>query len=387
VAGTRQVVTITFDTILAPLAFSTPVTFGDVPIVREVISTNADPLFATYAGGAVTFATGLESDVTPRFDGDDILTVTDYTQTGLFAVGLDTPNPSFNEFQRADSAPIETRGDGLLTVADYVQAGRYAVSLDLPLPAGGPAFQSAFSIEGMISKYDKPEQFSNARVISAVGTTATPGRKVNVSIQIEASGDENGVGLTIGYDAAKLGNPVVTTGKDMPFASPLVNILTPGKIGIITTMPTLSTMPAGTLQMLTIQFDVSSTAPGGETTISLDDAAPVVNQISDAAARALPAKFVSGIIDISGTSSNGVSVSGTVVSSSGMPISNVTIVLTDRSGIARSTNSNPFGFFQMQNIPTGMVYTLSATSKRYSFPTSTVVMNADLVGIDLVADP
>ena len=72
-AGTRQVVTITFDTILAPLAFSTPVTFGDVPIVREVISTNADPLFATYAGGAVTFATGLESDVTPRFDGDDIL--------------------------------------------------------------------------------------------------------------------------------------------------------------------------------------------------------------------------------------------------------------------------------------------------------------------------
>ncbi|MBK7513906.1 MAG: carboxypeptidase regulatory-like domain-containing protein [Chloracidobacterium sp.] len=170
----------------------------------------------------------------------------------------------------------------------------------------------------MISKYDKPEQFSNARVISAVGTTATPGRKVNVSIQIEASGDENGVGLTIGYDAAKLGNPVVTTGKDMPFASPLVNIF---------------------------------------------------------------------IIDISGTSSNGVSVSGTVVSSSGMPISNVTIVLTDRSGIARSTNSNPFGFFQMQNIPTGMVYTLSATSKRYSFPTSTVVMNADLVGIDLVADP
>jgi len=241
------VVTITFDTILAPLAFSTPVTFGDTPIVRDVISTNADPLFATYADGAVTFATGLESDVTPRFSGDNILTVTDYTQTGLFAVGLDTPNPSFNEFQRADSAPIETRGDGFITVADYVQAGRYAVSLD--------------------------------------------------------------------------------------------------------------------------------------------DGSPVVNQISDAAARALPATFVSGTIDISGTASNGFSVSGTVVSSSGMPISNVTIVLTDRTGIARSAISNPFGFFEIKNIPTGVVYTLSATSKRYSFPTSTVVMNADLVGIDLVADP
>src|SRR6185436_14715049 len=91
-----------------------------------------------YTGGSVTvISLGIEGDVTPRPNGDGVVTTADYVQVGRFAAGLDLV--ALAEFQRADCAPRITLGDGRITTADWVQAGRYAAGLDPATLGGGPA--------------------------------------------------------------------------------------------------------------------------------------------------------------------------------------------------------------------------------------------------------
>ncbi len=82
---------------------------------------------------------GFESDVAPRNTGDGVVITTDVVQMRRFAAGLDTPDPTSNEFQRSDSSPRATFGDGIIDSTDVVQARRYATGLDPLTPAGGPA--------------------------------------------------------------------------------------------------------------------------------------------------------------------------------------------------------------------------------------------------------
>ncbi len=266
-AGTRQLVTITFDTTPTPPAYTgSAITFGNSPIIREVTNANADPLLSTYSSGVVTFATGYESDVAPRFSGSNtgILSVSDYSQTGRFAAGLDTVNPLYNEFQRADSAPRATRGNGLITVSDYTQAGRYAAGLDPVQPVGGAAVSSLFSPEGIIKKQEVQWTSLLPRILYAADTSADAGQQVTVSIRLDANGDENGFGFTISYDGTKLSNPVVMTGADLPSSIPIANTLTPGKVGVITAWPVFGgTIPAGTREIVKIRFNVSPTSTLG----------------------------------------------------------------------------------------------------------------------------
>ncbi|MGH9798848.1 MAG: carboxypeptidase-like regulatory domain-containing protein, partial [Blastocatellia bacterium] len=140
--GTKSLVTITFNT-TATNAYSSPVTFGDVPLARGVSNTNADDLQANYLDGQVTFQQGYEADTAPRPTGNNngTITVGDFTQVGRFVAGLNTPD-QLNEYQRADCAPRVSLGNGVLSVSDYTQAGRYAAGIDVVNPAGGPAGQS-----------------------------------------------------------------------------------------------------------------------------------------------------------------------------------------------------------------------------------------------------
>lgn len=81
-----------------------------------------DPLPATFTNGFVVFSQGLEADVANRFTGDGALAVDDFTQVGNFVAGIDTVNPNYNEFERADCAPRGSKGDGSLDVTDFTQA-------------------------------------------------------------------------------------------------------------------------------------------------------------------------------------------------------------------------------------------------------------------------
>jgi hypothetical protein len=134
-AGTQEVVKITF-TLVGTVADGTVsnLTFGDVPVVREVASAAADTLPAAYQPGSVTALSGYEADM----NGNGVVTVTDWVKVGRIVAGLD-PMPTGTDFMKADCAGRSTLGNGSLTITDWVQAGRYAAGLDPLTPVGGPS--------------------------------------------------------------------------------------------------------------------------------------------------------------------------------------------------------------------------------------------------------
>src|SRR5262249_55726204 len=125
---------------------STPVSFGDIPTARELSSTNASVLTANYFGGSVSISPApFEGDVSPRPNGDEALTTTDWVLLGRYVARLDYPTNA-SEFQRADCAPRASLGDGNILVNDWVQAGRYAAGLDPMTVAGGPTAEGPLSM-------------------------------------------------------------------------------------------------------------------------------------------------------------------------------------------------------------------------------------------------
>jgi len=143
-AGTQALVLVKFQIAAGVGNTAAAITFGDVPMRREVSDPLAETLRASYLGGTVSIVgEGYEGDVTPVPDGTGWVTVTDWVKIGRYAATLDVV-PDASEFQRADCAPRSTLGNGAITVTDWVQAGRYAAGLDPLTPAGGPATPLGF---------------------------------------------------------------------------------------------------------------------------------------------------------------------------------------------------------------------------------------------------
>jgi len=133
--GTQEIVKITF-TVNAALANGTvaALTFGNVPIAREISNALANELPGGYQNGAVTVLAGFEADM----NGNGTVSITDWVKVGRIVAGLD-PAPTGVDFLKADCAPKSTLGNGALSITDWVQAGRYAAGLDPLTPVGGPS--------------------------------------------------------------------------------------------------------------------------------------------------------------------------------------------------------------------------------------------------------
>jgi hypothetical protein len=85
-----------------------------------------------------------------------------------------------------------------------------------------------------------------------------------------------------------------------------------------------------------------------------------------------------------------VTVSGRVKTPGGRPIKGATIVLkdSDTNEVVRSTISNSFGYYRLDQIETGRLYVLAITHRRYLFvqPAQLIEINEDKSGIDFVGD-
>ena len=202
-AGTQEMVQVTFMTAVRTNAFSTTVSFGDVPIVRQLSDAPGNVLAATYASGVVSIqAADFEGDLAPRPNGDKAVTVTDWVLAGRYAARLDYPTNAA-EFQRADCAPRSTLGDGAITVIDWVQVGLYAAGLDPLTVAGGPT--SEVPPGGNVSEKDSPpitpqDDSPVSRLLEVADTMVIQGLTGTVSVQLESQGDENAVGFSLSFD-------------------------------------------------------------------------------------------------------------------------------------------------------------------------------------------
>ena len=272
---------------------------------------------------------GLEADVAPRPNGNGSLSIADWVQAGRFAAGLDTTNTA-SEFQRADCAPRAARGNGSLSIADWVQAGRYAAGLDPELPAGGPTTAGVRSAEcgapnceaernlffdeelagyakisgsplraphsALRTQTLRTQQTRALRVLSA---QLARGQQGSVVIEIDALGNENGIGFSLNFDAAQLS--FVNASLASEAGTPAFNInavqAANGRLGIALAYSAGQSLAAGRRKLFTLTFSAAANATGNATTINFSDA-PVTREIVNPNAETLTASFVSGTMTL-----------------------------------------------------------------------------------------
>lgn len=81
----------------------------------------------------------------------------------------------------------------------------------------------------------------------------------------------------------------------------------------------------------------------------------------------------------------GVIIAGRITDSNGNGIAKAQITITDNQGAVRSTNSNGFGYYRFDEIRSGESYTISVSSKRFTFTPQSVQVNEAIENLDFIA--
>jgi hypothetical protein len=300
-AGTQELVQVTFMAAVRTYAFSTIVSFGDVPIVRELSDAPGNVLAATYASGLVSIqAANFEGDLAPRPNGDKAATVTDWVLAGRYAARLDYPTNAA-EFQRADCAPRSTLGDGAITVIDWVQVGLYAAGLDPLTVAGGPT--SEVHPGGVVSEKDSPPRTPHgdspySRLLEVADTMVIQGSSGTASVQLESLGDENALGFSLLFDSSAVNYVSASLGSASNGVTMFVNDSQAGagRLGFVLGLGTGRSFVSGTRELVKVTFRAATPAKGNYT-ISFADQ-PVPCEVSGTNALPLAAGYVTGTITV-----------------------------------------------------------------------------------------
>ena len=77
-------------------------------------------------------------------------------------------------------------------------------------------------------------------------------------------------------------------------------------------------------------------------------------------------------------------ISGRVTTPTGLGLRNAIVVMTDPQGIRGTATTSSFGVFTFNTVPTGMLYILSVSTKRYRFAAQSITVNGNLSNVDFV---
>ncbi len=261
----------------------TPTAIGSFNFTARAIDANNCAGTRDYSLTISSPAPVYEADVSTRPNGDGQVTMSDWTQVGRFAAGLDIPAEG-GEFQRADCAPRDSLGNGNVTVADWVQAGRYAAGLDPLTVAGGPTKPA---VAAAFEAADFTDAIA-ARGLRISAATFQRGQVNALQVEMEAQGNENAVSFTLNYDPSLLSFVEAAPGQELSEAQLLVNQsrAANGQVGVLFILPAGKTMRAGTVQALTLRFVTQGGANNVITKIGFGDQV-VRHEVVDAMANAL----------------------------------------------------------------------------------------------------
>jgi hypothetical protein len=140
------------------------------------------------------------------------------------------------------------------------------------------------------------------RVLRVVAATATPRAGFTVPVQMDALGNENTLEFSLAFNPALLTLGTVSPGSGLPSDAQLLvntNDAGRGQIGVLVALENGQTMPAATLDLLSLGFTVNpAVASATNTTIAFADT-PVTREIDSASVQVLSAAYVSGTVQIS----------------------------------------------------------------------------------------
>ncbi|CAN5205883.1 hypothetical protein BH20ACI2_BH20ACI2_20270 [soil metagenome] len=373
-AGTREVVTLTFQT-QATLASNALMDITGSPTSVLIRNAANDPLLVELIDGHIVYQQGFEGDLGGRPAGDGTVFSNDVIIARQFAVGTLAFNAAYNEFQRMDSAPRATLGDGVISSGDVIQARNYAAGNNPPTAAGGPF--------GPNMNAPPPAMLSSGvetpRAVKAMPSNAVAGYKVTVPVEMKALGDELAIRFTLEYDAMKLSKPIVSLAGVAPADAVLtVNDKESGRLTILIDSGTA--FSSSGMQLLQVTFDVAATATTGETRISFAGD----GSVADAMTNELPASYTDAFITINGLESGGVGISGRVLTPDGNGVRNARITIYGPDGYLRTVATSTLGYYSFDGVPAGRTYRIGVNSKQYRFESRTVETSADLAGLDFV---
>lgn len=287
-AGTRRILNITFTISSTTAANSTPIGFGNQPMGQEVTNASAAPLSTRFVGGTVQITRGIEADVAPHPDGNGVLSTGDYVQIGRFVAKLDTA-ANGGEFQRADSAPINSFGDGQITMADMVQAGRYVTGLDQTVQAGGPMSPSTpqpFAANQTLLRLPatRPKRQTTIR-IAQFGEDA-------IAIDLEGYGTENAVSFSLSFNSKAWRLANVEAGNAASGAWLAVNDhdSVNGNLGLAFALPTGQRFGAGINRVAIVRFKSINDSVESVGLIGFADY-PVPREVVNDKAEVVPSAF------------------------------------------------------------------------------------------------
>jgi hypothetical protein len=296
-AGTRQLVVVTFNAAPGTTATSTEVGFGDQPIAREVASATATALAATWTAGTVTIILGYEADVAPRPNGNGTVSTTDWVQVGRFAAGLDTAAPG-SEFQRADCAPRSSLGNGAISTTDWVQAGRYAAGLDPLTPAGGPTAAASSVAPGIaVHTFTAGGPGSPGSPRRVALRTLDLGDEVEITVTLDATGDENALGISLAFDPQAAGLVGALPGRDAGGALLNLNVtdaLT-GRIGFAVALPAGRALDGAGAEVVVLRFTRASFDAAKLLRVDIVEDGPVAAELVSIGAELLPLAIDNGM--------------------------------------------------------------------------------------------
>lgn len=344
-------------------------------------SGNVEPPPSTPDAEITVLGGAFEADTAPRPNGDNdgTVSVADLTQIRRFVSGLDT-DLQYNEFQRADTSPLESFGDGVLSVADVLQTRRYAAGLDAVRFAGGPNTASLTSVSSAI---EGKRTSLAGREIHPV-RVARVGNQVTLAVIMDAQGDEVGIGFTLNYDPAVISNPSnITPGAGASGMTLTYNANTQGRIGIVLDKDPLQPLPAGPAELVRITFTV---APSNPSTAQINFGnVPVRREVVNGLAQPLAVTFTDSVVSLVGPTAAPASVAGRVITTSGSGLSNIQITVTDAdTGQTRTVKTNSFGNYRFEGLAAGRTYIVTAANRKYVFePESRIVMlTQDIADVD-----
>ncbi|MBP9109195.1 MAG: VCBS repeat-containing protein [Pyrinomonadaceae bacterium] len=374
--GDLEIALINFQTVATSLP-NTPIDLVATPVPSQTLDAANDLLLTKYYPGWIVFAQGLEGDVAGRHAGSGSLEAADVVQVRRFVANIDAPIVTYNEFQRADSAPGSTRGDGVLDATDVIQTRRYAAGLDVPQAAGGSTTAGVLAHPGeSTATLDRV----NRSVI--VGTTsAAAGGRILVPVVLVPNAQESAISFVLKYDHTKLGEPVVELGDAFYNATLTANTAEPGVIRVLVD----AAAPFGpsskeARSIVNISFDVAMTAASGDTPLDIEECV-----ISDANADALAAAITSGAVSIAGPNPAGVEISGRVLTPDGRGIRNVAVVLVDKDRNTRTVLTGTFGHYSFRSVAPDAWYLLNARSRRCRFIPQRLHVTGPMHDVDLIA--
>ena len=81
----------------------------------------------------------------------------------------------------------------------------------------------------------------------------------------------------------------------------------------------------------------------------------------------------------------GASVSGQVITPSGLGLRNATVSIINAQGVARTVTTTTFGFYSFEGIATGGAYTIRVFAKRYRIASRTVQVDGNLSDVNFTA--